>query len=356
MQEGTGIGLSLTKELVKLHQGKIWVDSEEGKGSSFSVFFPFYNDSQDQYTVIKEEADKARLEIPKEDEFSLQDESEEMLQEITSETNQKPIGNNVPIVLIVEDNTDMRSFIRSYLDDIYHVIEAENGAEGLAKATAEIPDLVISDVMMPKMDGNELCDKLKTDERTSHIPVIILTAKSGPDSKIEGLEAGADAYLTKPFDGKELLVRVKNLIKQRQKLREFFSNNVASVDQYPLAILKDSGITSMDQQFVEKALKVVEKNMDNPNFSVEMFGQEMALSRVQLHRKLKAIVNQSASTFVRTLRLKHAALLLSKQAGNVTEIAYDVGFNNLSYFTKCFSEQFGLTPSDFAEKNRPSGL
>ncbi len=354
MQEGTGIGLSLTKELVKLHLGEIWVDSEEGKGSAFSVFLPFSNGSVLTDVSILDEAGKKELEIDCEDEASMQEENGKILQEIASEFNEKLVNDNIPIILIVEDNADMRTFIGSYLDDTYNVIEAEDGEEGFSKAVSQIPDLIISDVMMPKMDGNEMCDKLKTDERTSHIPVIMLTAKAGSDSKIEGLEAGADAYLTKPFEGKELLIRVKNLINQRKKLREFFTRNHHSPEQSPLAQIKDSGITSMDQRFVEKAIKVVEENMDNPDFSVEMFGQEMALSRVQLHRKLKAIVNQSASTFVRTLRLKRAALLLSKQAGNVTEIAYDVGFNNLSYFAKCFNEHFGLTPSEFAERHHPS--
>jgi len=351
MQAGTGIGLSLTKELVNLHLGKIWVDSEKGKGAVFSVFLPFDNPNGNVNSVNDKETDSVEKETPGKDEVSFVEEDEKSCLENTSEINQNNSNTNIPIVLIVEDNADMRTFIKGYLNDVYHIIEAADGEEGLATAIAEIPDLVISDVMMPKMDGNEMCDKLKTDERTSHIPIIILTAKAGSDSKIEGLEAGADAYLTKPFDGKELLIRVKNLIKQRQKIREFFSNKIASANHSPLANLQDSGISSMDQQFIEKAVKVVEENMTNPDFSVEMFGREMALSRVQLHRKLKAIVNQSASTFVRTLRLQRAALLLSKQAGNVTEIAYDVGFNNLSYFAKCFHEKFGVTPSEFSANN-----
>ncbi len=353
MQEGTGIGLSLTKELVKLHHGKIWVDSKEGRGSAFSVFLPFNNGAPKTEVVV---AEKEIIKVDETNESCVdteQDEQDGIYDEFTSENSQHP-SNNTPIVLIVEDNTDMRTFIKGYLNDIYTVIEAGDGVEGFSKAAEEIPDLVISDIMMPKMDGNELCEKLKTDERTSHIPIIMLTAKAGTDNKIEGLEAGADAYLTKPFNGKELLVRVKNLIKQRQKLREFFGNKVASAEQSLLTNLDESGISSMDQQFIEKAVKVVEENIDNPDFSVEIFGQEMALSRVQLHRKLKAIVNQSASTFVRTLRLNRAAFLLSKQAGNVTEIAYDVGFNNLSYFAKCFSEKFGLTPSEYAANHSSS--
>ena len=351
MQEGTGIGLSLTKELVKLHLGKIWVDSVEGKGSVFSVFLPFDNHSGNTDIIIDRKTDNIEKEIPEKEEGSFDEDNEENCLEITNEIDQNISNSNIPIVLIVEDNADMRTFIKGYLSDIYDVTEAADGEEGFSKSVGEIPDLIISDVMMPKMDGNEMCAKLKTDERTSHIPIIMLTAKSGSDSKIEGLEAGADAYLTKPFDGKELLIRVKNLISQRQKLREFFSNQVTSADHSPLTNLEASGISSMDQQFVEKAVKVVEENMTNPDFSVEMFGREMALSRVQLHRKLKAIVNQSASTFVRTLRLQRAALLLSKQAGNVTEIAYDVGFNNLSYFAKCFHDKYGLTPSEFSANN-----
>lgn len=350
LQEGTGIGLSLTKELVKLHQGKIWVDSEIGKGSRFTVFFPFHDARQENMVMEEDEESIAKTESADNIEESAEKEHETMFKELSGDLNTFLGSDNIPIVLVVEDNTDMRTFIRGYLEETYRVIEAVNGEEGFAKAIQEIPDLVISDVMMPKMDGNQMCNKLKGDERTSHIPVILLTAKAGLDSKIEGLEAGADAYLSKPFDGKELMIRVKNLISQRQKLRDFFRGKLTSLQQSPLSRLDESGITSMDQKFVEKAIKVVEEHMTNPDFSVQFFGQEMAMSRIQLHRKLKAIVNQSASSFVRTLRLNRAALLLSKQAGNVTEVAYDVGFNNLSYFAKCFSEQFGCTPSDFAAK------
>jgi DNA-binding response OmpR family regulator len=218
------------------------------------------------------------------------------------------------------------------------VLEARDGAEGVEKARESVPDLIISDVMMPTMDGYELCKTLKLDERTSHVPVILLTAKAGQENKIEGLETGADDYLTKPFDAKELLVRVKNLIELRWKLRERFSVGQA---------LKpgEIAVTSIDDTFLRKAMGVVEKGLGDETFSVEDFAREVGMSRSQLHRKLTALTGQSPSDFIRYMRLHRAMELLRKSAGTVSEVAYAVGFSGVSYFTKCFREQFGTLPS-----------
>jgi DNA-binding response OmpR family regulator len=267
-------------------------------------------------------------------------------QETLIDDNDTEKEDSKPLLLIVEDNYDLRSYIRSYLTSDYRISEAIDGEMGLEKSIEKIPDLVISDVMMPKMDGYELCRNLKTNELTSHIPVILLTAKAALEDRLEGLETGADDFISKPFEQDELLIRIKNLINQRQKLREIFSKKITSPESY-LQKLQDSLINTMDQRFLQKANELVEKNMQDYNFSVELLSSEMNMSRMQLHRKLKAIVNQSAGEFVRTIRLNRAASLLMEEYGNVTQVAFEVGFNNLSWFTKCFQEQFGVLPSEY---------
>jgi len=233
----------------------------------------------------------------------------------------------------------VRAYIRKYLDPAYNVLEARDGVEGVEKAKDEIPDLIVSDVMMPKMDGYELCQTLKLDEKTSHVPIILLTAKAGQESKIEGLETGADAYLVKPFDAKELLVRVKNLIEQRRKLRERYEKDL-------LVKPAVEHINSMEEQFLSRLVGVIEAHLADEAFSVEELGKEAGMSRSQIHRKLHALTNQSASEFIRHIRLRHAMDLLKSNAGTVSEIAYSVGFSSPAYFTKCFHEEFGSLPSE----------
>jgi len=254
---------------------------------------------------------------------------------------------DAPLLLIVEDNTDLRHYIRGHLDQKYNIIEAADGMEGFEKAAESIPDLVISDVMMPKMDGFGLCRKLKTDKRTSHIPVILLTARASVEDKLEGLETGADDYLAKPFNREELLARIKNLIHQRLLLREKFVEDYWKGPQMPGIKIPASSLNQMDKEFLQKALQVAEKHYSDPSFNMGRFGKEMFMSRQQLHRKLRALVDQSATEFIRTIRLKKAAELLSQKSGTISEIAYDVGFNTLSYFTKSFREQFGISPSEY---------
>ena len=260
----------------------------------------------------------------------------------------QPINSNLPLLLIVEDNDDMRAYIKSYLVEDYNIIEAANGKIGAEKAIEQIPDLIISDLMMPVVDGSEMTSLLKNDERTSHIPIIMLTAKASIESKLEGLESGADDFLTKPFDAKELQVRIKNLIVQRGKLRKLLSQHVGDFRETRL-IKESSGraMTKMDEQFLEKATVLIHEHISDSEFTVEKFSSEMAMSRVQLHRKLKALADQSCSDFMRRLRLKRAAELLKEGELNITQIGFEVGMSNQSYFSKAFKELYGVTPSEY---------
>ena len=248
------------------------------------------------------------------------------------------------MLLIVEDNLDVTLYISSFLESEYRIITAENGEEGWEKASKKFPDLIISDVMMPVMDGFELCKKLKSDKRTSHIPVILLTARADMESKLEGLEFGADDYVTKPFDARELQIRSHNLLEQRRTLKEKFSKTFTLEPQ-------EISCSSLDEKFLQRAFEIIENEISNPEFDVEKFSREIGMSRANLYRKLQALTGQSAKEFIQTIRLKRAAQLLQKHAGNITEIAFDVGFKSPPYFTKCFRDQFGITPSKFAADN-----
>jgi DNA-binding response OmpR family regulator/anti-sigma regulatory factor (Ser/Thr protein kinase) len=345
--EGVGIGLALTKELVELHKGSISVQSEPGRGSTFTVRLPLGKEYFTAEQISGEEGARAgfvrgeaqheapqRVEAPA---TGVESESED---DLTAEAG---LLQRLPIVLIVEDNADMRHYIGKHLGESYKLDNAADGTEGLEKAIATVPDLIISDVMMPRMDGFELCRKLKQDERTSHIPIVLLTAKAETGNKIEGLETGADDYLTKPFDVKELAIRVKNLIEQRRKLRERFRSTV---------VIKPSelAVTSADEKFLTKAMTAVEKHMAESGYDTEAMAEELALSRMQLYRKLRALTGKSPHFFMRTLRLQRAAELLKKKAGNVSEVGYEVGFTNPSNFARAFKEEFGVAPSEYSEK------
>ncbi len=239
----------------------------------------------------------------------------------------------------------MLIYTKSHLEKDYNILKARDGEEGLVTALEQIPDLIISDVMMPKMDGNVMTEKLKTDQRTNHIPVILLTARASIDSKIEGFEIGADAYITKPFNARELKTRVMNLIEQRQRLKQHFAEELNA----GLPVEKSSNLPSMDQQFVQKLIDVVNNHLSDDDFDVNEFASEMALSRAQLHRKIKALTDMTTSEFIRTIRLNKAAELLKQKTDSVTQIAYETGFNNLSWFAKAFKDQFGVTPSEYMD-------
>jgi signal transduction histidine kinase/DNA-binding response OmpR family regulator/ligand-binding sensor domain-containing protein len=330
-QEGSGIGLALVKELVSLHHGQIKVESKQGEGTSFQITIPIQMKNYAQFEIAQ---------YPKEDTGVSSSEVEANLAETYTEELEPAIES--PMLLIVEDNIDLSHFIGSHLPD-YSIILAGNGVDGLKKAIQHIPDLIISDVMMPEMDGVELCKKLKEEEKTSHIPVILLTAKADIESRLEGLETGADDYITKPFDARELQIRVKNLIHQRELLRARFSRTV-------ILKPKDIAITSPDEVFLEKVMAIIEDHLSDSQFDVEDFQIAIGMSRMQLHRKLKALTGHSTGEFVRIQRLIRASEMLSKTDDNISEVCYHTGFTSLSYFAKCFKKQFGTTPKDYALK------
>ena len=335
-QAGTGIGLALTKELVELHHGIIQVESSKGAGTTFKVFLPKGNAHLTESEIITKKQE-VPVEETKQKDWAVEEDISGHV--VEAEIRKK---DDKEVILVVEDNPDMQRYIISHLKDKYHVLKARDGEEGLAMALEQVPDLVLSDVMMPRMDGNEMTERIKTDERTSHIPVILLTARASVDSKIEGLETGADAYLTKPFNARELKVVIGNLIEQRRKLRELFSKALSSGKP-----ITESNLRSMDQKFIEKAIEVVEQHLSDPDFDVKLFASEMALSRAQLHRKIKGISNKSTGEFIRTIRLNKAAEMLRAKTDTVTQIAYETGFSNLSWFAKAFKEQFGASPSEY---------
>ncbi|HEX8529723.1 MAG TPA: response regulator, partial [Cytophagales bacterium] len=244
-------------------------------------------------------------------------------------------------VLIIEDNADLRQFIRLALPREYHVLEAENGEQGWQVATEALPDLIISDVMMPKQDGVTLCQRLKKHFSTAHIPVVLLTARAAVQDKIAGLLTGADDYIVKPFHHQELQVRVRNLVEDRKRLRELFRRELL-VQPDPVQV------ASADEVFLQKVVSTVEQYLSDQDFDVERLGQEVALSRTQLYRKLFALTGQAPSDFIRTLRLKRAAALLARKAGTVSEIAYQVGFREPSYFSRCFTQVYGCPPSQYS--------
>ena len=337
-RKGTGIGLSLTKELVELHGGEISVQSQQDEGTTFYVSIPLDGDHLAYAEIVDDKLDEELNESTWEsvDNIIEDDFSPERSLEAQSKLE------SLKSILIIDDNQDIRSYLSNQLETNYKIIESENGDEGFKCAIDELPDLIISDVMMPGLDGIELCKKIKQDERTCHIPVILLTAKADSVNKIQGFEAGADYYVTKPFNSNILELRIKNILKAREQVREHYQGS-ASIDLEP----KNIKLTSPDETFLKKALESIENNMSNSEFSVEDFGRELGMSRMQLYRKMKALTGQSANEFIRSIRLKRAAQLIEQNHFTIAEVTYEVGFNDLQYFRDCFKKHFGVNPSKY---------
>lgn len=340
--QGTGIGLALSKGFIDLHKGDLTVESKKGEGTSFFVYFRqgSAHINTDEIVLIDKEYDRVERQI---------ESVTETVGNVDafSKANSK-LSNGFDqqlTILIVEDNPDVRGFIRDCLLDIYKVMEASNGKEAFDIIDQEEPDLIICDVMMPVMDGLAFTEKLKSDLRICHIPVILLTARSTHEQKIEGLETGADSYMPKPFNSKHLLVRVRKLIEIRQKIRKHYQENLL------LPNTGENKISQLDSSFLKKCNKIIEKNIQNTEYGVEELSNDVGLSRVHVYRKIKHLTGLSVSEFIRNTKLNKAAVLLRESGKSIAEIAYETGFSSPSYFSKSFKDYYKISPSEFNQNS-----
>lgn len=324
---GSGIGLALVKAFVELHGGSISVESEEKQGTIFTIDLPIVR------TVADSSSPVTSIVIP-----ALSSGNAVITNE---EEPEKEYDASKPTLLIIDDNADIRTYVHSLLHTDYTVIEAADGSEGIRKAMKYVPDLIISDVMMPGMDGVECCRRLKSELQTCHIPVILLTACSLDEQRIQGYDGGADSYISKPFSSQLLLARIHNLIDSHRRLKQFFGDKQT---------LSKEDVCDIDKDFVGKFKALIDQKMGNSDLNVEDMGKDMGLSRVQLYRKLKSLTNFSPNELLRIARLKKAASLLASSDMSVSEIGYEVGFSSPSYFTKCYKEEFGESPTDFLKR------
>lgn len=330
---GTGIGLSLLTNYVNLHNGQLVVCTLEDKGTTFYIYLPLH-----QANTFNE----ANIELLKTTAFDF---TSEPVTDISSTIkNEEPIVNQESLILITEDNPELLDFLEESLQNHFRVAKAKNGKEALDLAMSLYPDLIISDVMMPEMDGIQLCEKIKNDIRTSHIPIILLTALSSIQNKISGINSGADAYIPKPFNEDFLVAQTNNLLNSRKILRTLFASQQDEWEE-------KSQPLNLDKKLLSKAIYVIEKNITNTDFSVEELAKNLNLSRTHLHRKLKSLTDQSATEFIRNIRLKHAIKLMKSGDYLINEIGFAVGFNSHNYFTKAFKKQYGISPSEFIKKN-----
>ena len=334
--EGSGIGLALVQALVASHNGTISVESTEGEGTTFVIRLPFTQEQVSAKAVYDSNYIETHLDLLP----SLPASAEKLKLPTAS-----PSAPEKPTVLIVEDNEDMRQFIRYILSDNYNLIEAENGEEGFEVAKKHLPDVVISDVMMPKTDGFDLCQLLKTNVATNHIPVILLTAYALDEQKQVGFESGADAYISKPFNVKLLKTRVRKLIENRKKIRESFSN-------FLLNETKQETLGKVEQQFITDFTQYVENSIANPELNIDEIADALGLSRSNLYRKIKSLTDYSPNELIRTIRVKYAKQLLNSKAKSISEVAYEVGFSSPSYFAKCFKDFYNESPTEYLERIR----
>ena len=324
---GSGIGLALVKAFVEIHGGSISVESDERLGTVFTVDLPVRTCEEGTYVVT----------APMEE--SAPDRVDSLLREDEAENLNDP---SKPSVLVIDDNADIRAYVHTLLNSEYSIIEAADGTEGIRKAMKYVPDVIISDVMMPGIDGIECCRRLKGELQTCHIPVILLTACSLDEQRIQGYAGGADSYISKPFSSQLLLTRIRNLIESRQRMKQFFG------DRQTLA---KEDICDMDKDFVERFKSLIEVKLGDSELNVEDLGKEMGLSRVQLYRKIKSLTNYAPNELLRMARLKKAASLLASSDMTIAEVGYEVGFTSPSYFAKCYKEQFGESPTEFLKRS-----
>ena len=330
---GTGIGLAVVKEMVNTHHGKIDVESKVGEGTSFIIRIPVIEEYP-FITLNKEEF------IKNQDKLKSNYQSAVHSSLLINTGGDQTASKEKDKVLIVEDNPEMLSFITDELVNDYSIFQATNGEEGFDKAVSENPDLILSDVMMPVMDGIKFCTKIKNDDRTSHIAMILLTARTSQEHKMEGLETGADDYLIKPFYVDELRLKINNILESRRKFKEQFGKTL-NIEPSKLSI------TSEDERFIKRAIEVIEENFTNFDFDVEIYCKLLGISRMGLYNKIKALTDLSVKEFINTIKLKRAAQLLKESGMSVTEVTYEVGFKDPSNFSKLFKKHFGISPKAY---------
>jgi len=325
---GTGIGLALVKELVNIHKGTIYVTSKPGKGSKFTIRIPYQSADEEEQI-----------------ETGLQVQEKTETQRETMDWEDQPETLHSKIMLVVEDNQDVRQFICNHFKPVYTLYEARDGEEGWEITLKIIPDVIISDIIMPKSDGYELCKRIKNDERTSHIPVLLLTAMHSREHEIRGLTTGADDYITKPFDLSVLQVKVENVLSIRESLKEKYTGTL-------ILEPRKIEITSPDERFLQRAIQVVEANISNSELDIEGFAVKVGVSRMQLYRKLHALTDMTVKEFIRHIRLKRATQLLIQGKMNISEVAYEVGFKDLSHFRKCFKREYGMSATEYMAREQ----
>lgn len=335
---GTGIGLALVKNLVELHEGEIRAESVQNEGSTF--YISLLTDNIYPNALHADSTEPAA--------------KEDTAQATTSENTSEPtVDNGKPILLIVEDNEEIQKYIAESFSDSFEVITADNGEEGKQQALSHIPDIIVSDIMMPIMDGITLCRQLKEDVRTSHIPIILLTAKDSLQDKEEGYEVGADSYLTKPFSASLLRSRINNLLESRKKLITQFQAQPVSGNQTDLnekRIIIAEALSKLDNEFIEKITLLIEENLSSEKIDITYLSDKMCMSGSTLYRKMKALTGLSTNEYIRKVKMQNAERLLLEGKFNISEIAYKVGMNSTGYFRQCFKEEFGVSPSDYLKQ------
>lgn len=340
VNQGSGIGLAITKEFVKLHDGFISVESQVDNGSCFTVLLPF---TETAATTAENHADEIQMDSEGADDNFSGDSGTVTLQPAT--VNGDTLKNKKPVVLIVEDNEDFRFYLKDNLREFFTITEAVNGKDGWQKVLSHHPDLVVSDISMPVMNGIDLCKKIKQDARTAQIPVILLTALMSEDQQVKGLETGASDYITKPFSFEIMLSRIKNILAGQASLKKVFTKQVE-------VKTTEVAVESPSEKLIQQALEIVEKNLSNTAFSVEELSRELYMSRVSVYKKIFTLTGKTPIEFIRSIRLKHAAQLLEKSSLTIAEIAYESGFNNPKYFTKYFKAEFNIVPSEYAAQKK----
>ncbi len=348
----TGIGLSIVKEVAEKHHAKIAVDSEVNKGSSFTILFPtgieHFKDDENVNFVYTDTIKESEEEAGNLHKTSQETEGKQIsVEEITEEKDKKET------ILVVEDDNDLRGFITTILEPYYNVLEAENGRTGYEFALKYMPDFILSDIMMPEMNGVEFLQEIRKNDKTSHIPFILLTAKTDLESKVDGLDYGADDYITKPFSVKYLRARIDNIIRQRKRLYESFSTEKQNAIVPIETIETDTETTELkitppqDEAFIRKIKEEVEKNIDNSDFVVDNLAAAVAMSRTVFFKKLKSLTGFAPIEFIRDIKIKHAAKLIATQQYTIKEVSFMIGIADTKYFTQCFKAVYNMTPSEY---------